>query len=191
MSDDTDIGAFFFDLADPGCYIVAERILGELPVVAEWQPVHAADLGIEIPEPDRSTLDDAIVGLGLQPLRLPRQWPPDSREAMLAATFARGGGRTVAFSLAAFRQAFAAGRELGDRDTVLIAAAAAEMHPRAVLKAIGMRSVRDGLSATGERARAAGVSQLPALWLGERVLQGPEALDLALTQVATGCAGAA
>ena len=48
---------------------------------------------------------------------------------MLAATYAKQFGRAVAFSLAAFRQAFAGGRDLGDEITVLIAAAACEMHP--------------------------------------------------------------
>ena len=49
---------------------------------------------------------------------------------MLVATYAKQIGRAVAFSLAAFRQAFAGGRDLGERDNVLIAAAACEMHPR-------------------------------------------------------------
>ncbi len=43
----------------------------------------------------------------------------------------------MAFSLAAFRQAFAGGRDLEQEGTVLIAAAACEMHPAAVLKGIG------------------------------------------------------
>ena len=59
---------------------------------------------------------------------------------MRAATYAKQIGRTVAFALAAFRQAFAGGRAL-DADNVLIAAAACEMHPAAVLKAIELRSV--------------------------------------------------
>ena len=53
---------------------------------------------------------------------------------MLAATYAKQIGRAVAFSLAAFRQAYAAGRDLGDPDTVMLAAAACEMHPAAVTK---------------------------------------------------------
>ena len=64
---------------------------------------------------------------------------------MLAATYAKQIGRAVAFSLAAFRQAFAGGRDLGDQDTVLIAAAACEMHPAAVLKGIRLRSVSAAL----------------------------------------------
>ena len=71
---------------------------------------------------------------------------------MLVATYAKRIGRAVAFSLAAFRQAFAGGRDLGDESTVLIAAAACEMHPTAVLKGIGLRSVARGARAAGERA---------------------------------------
>ncbi len=88
---------------------------------------------------------------------------------MLAATYAKRVGRAVAFSLAAFRQAFAGGRDLGDRDTVLIAAAACEMHPTAVLKGISLRSVREALKRAGARARAAGVESLPAIQIGDRI----------------------
>jgi predicted DsbA family dithiol-disulfide isomerase len=82
---------------------------------------------------------------------------------MLAATYAKRAGRIVAFSLAAFRQAFAAGRDLGDLDTVLIAAAACELHPKALLKAIELRSVAQALEAATNGARAAGVESLPAI----------------------------
>ena len=44
-------------------------------------------------------------------------FPPDTEWAMLVATYAKQVGRVVAYSLAAFRQAFAAGRDLGERDT--------------------------------------------------------------------------
>jgi predicted DsbA family dithiol-disulfide isomerase len=82
---------------------------------------------------------------------------------MLAATYAKRIGRTVAFSLAAFRQAFAGGRDLGDRDTLLIAGAACEMHPAALLKALELRSVADALGQANARAAAAGVETLPAI----------------------------
>ena len=76
---------------------------------------------------------------------------------MLAATYAKHIGRAVAFSLARFRQEFAGGRDLGDDSTVLIAAAACEMHPTAVLKGIGLRSVTDGLCrAASARGRGRG-----------------------------------
>ena len=62
-------------------------------------------------------------------------------------------GSAVAFSLAAFRQAFAGGRDLSDPDNVLIAAAACELHPRAVLKGDREQSVKDALR-TGDRGGA-------------------------------------
>jgi predicted DsbA family dithiol-disulfide isomerase len=82
---------------------------------------------------------------------------------MLAATYAKRIGRGVAFSAAAFRQAFAGGRDLGEKETVLIAGAACEMHPSALLKAIALRSTAQALAEAGARARALGVSKLPAV----------------------------
>jgi 2-hydroxychromene-2-carboxylate isomerase len=176
---------FYYDLADPWSYLVAERILGALPVMCEWEPVHGPQLGWTVPDVDAEALAAALAAHDMQPLRLPRQWPPDSRLAMLTATFAKGGGKTVAFSLAAFRQAFAGGRDLGDEGTVLLAAAACEMHPRAVLKATGLRSVSHSLAEATARAREAGVSDLPAIALGAEVFSGADALEGALARLAT------
>jgi hypothetical protein len=175
-------GRFLFDLGDPSCYLVAERILGELPVVAEWEPVLAADLDPPWcpPPPDPARLGARVAAQGLLSLRLPATWPPDSALAMRTAAFARSGGKTVAFALAAFRQAFAGGRDLGETETVLLAAAAAELHPRAVLTGVQLQSVRSALSQAGQRARADGVTRLPAIVYGDRVFQGPDALDEAL-----------
>ena len=98
----------------------------------------------------------------MQPLRWPDPFPADSEWAMLVATYAKQIGRAVAFSLAAFRQAFAAGRDLGERDTVLLAAAACEMHPAAVIKGAELRGTRERLEAAeaeaarGRRARGPG-----------------------------------
>jgi 2-hydroxychromene-2-carboxylate isomerase len=130
-------------------------------------------------DPERMRIERSAANLGLQPVRWPARWPPQSREAMLAATYAKRVGRTVAFSLAAFRQAFAAGRDLGAQETVLIAGAACEMHPVALLKGIGLRSVADALARAGARARAAGVKSLPAIQLHDRVFEGDRAMQQA------------
>jgi 2-hydroxychromene-2-carboxylate isomerase len=179
---------FYYDLGDPWSYVVAERILSELPELAEWQPVHGAQLGWTAPELDADALGAAVAEYRLQPLRLPSCWPPNTRLAMLAATFAKSGGRTVGFSLAAFRQAFAGGRDLGDEATVLIAAAAAEMHPRSVLAAVGMRSVAAALRRAGDRALEAGVCALPAIDVGDELFSGPDALERATTALLEGVA---
>ena len=72
---------------------------------------------------------------------------------MLAATYAKSIGRTVAFSLAAFRQCFGAARPVDEEDTILLAAAACEMHPRAVLQALEMKSTQQSLTAAGAALR--------------------------------------
>jgi 2-hydroxychromene-2-carboxylate isomerase len=175
---------FYFDLGSPGCYLVAERIMSELGAIPEWEPVHGAALGWPEPAPDADALAMAIAHHGLQPLRLPRTWPPDTELAMLAATFAKQIGRAVAYSQAAFRQAFAGGRDLADEGTVLIAAAACEMHPTAVIKGVGTRSVKQGLARAGERALAAGATGLPAIAAGGRVHCGEGALEAAAAALA-------
>jgi 2-hydroxychromene-2-carboxylate isomerase len=180
---------FYYDLASPDCYLAAERIRAELPVVCEWEPVHAASLGL--PDGgvtlDREALAGAAAALELLPLRIPAAWPPDSALAMRVATYAKGAGKSIAFSLAAFRQAFAGGRDLSDEATVLLAAAACEIHPAAALKGAGLRSTARALEATGERARAAGVTALPAFALGGGVtLCGPHALDDAVAALDSG-----
>ncbi|MGH2915716.1 MAG: DsbA family protein [Solirubrobacteraceae bacterium] len=170
---------FYYDLADPQCYLAGEQVMAAVHPAPEWEPVYGAGIGIDVPEIDSARLATAVAAAGLQPLRLPRVWPPDSRLAMLAATFAKRGGRAVAFSLAAFRQAFAGGRDLGDEGTVLIAAAACEIHPKAVLKATGMRSVASAMQDAGRRAQEAGVRALPAVQIGSKLYEGAEAVALA------------
>ena len=170
---------FFYDLADPESYLVAERIMGDLPVVPEWEPVHGVSAGLAGSAADGFDwigFGDRVDAAGLQPLRVPPAWPVDSRVSMLTATYAKNVGRAVAFSLAAFRQVFAGGRDPGDENTALLAAAACEMHPAAVLKALGMKSVVGGLATAGERCQALGVPALPAIAIGEVVFSGPTAL---------------
>jgi 2-hydroxychromene-2-carboxylate isomerase len=170
---------FYYDLADPESYLVAEQVMAELAVVPEWEPVSVQALGLELHPPDLPRLGERVQEIGLQPLRWPYVWPPSNELAFRAATYAKRVGRGVAFSLAAFRQAFAGGRDLGEEGTVLIAAAACEMHPVAMLKGMGLRSVTAAMAAAGERARTAGVDELPAIQAGERVFTGPACLHAA------------
>lgn len=171
---------FYYDLGSPHCYLLAERIMVDLPQVPEWEPVLAADLGLSEPEADRAAIEREAALRDMQPLRWPSTWPPDARTAALAATYAKHIGRAVAFSLACFRQTFAGGRDLGEESTVLIAAAACEMHPSAVLKGIGLRSVTTGLDQATARARAAGVTRLPAIEVSDQVFYGLEDAAAAL-----------
>ena len=189
--------AFYFDLGSPDAYLLAERVLQTMPVATEWIPVLAAGLpGAETYDAFRCQQErdiilggfvDAAARRGLQPLRWPEPFPFDSTLAMHAATYAKQIGRTVAFALAAFRQAFAGGRAL-DADTVLIASAACEMHPAAVLKAVQLRSVRDELERRTAEAAAAGVRDVPAIRVGTEVFHGDAALPSAARAAAAAAA---
>lgn len=156
---------FYYDLGDPVCYLAAEQINSALAVVPEWEPVRLGTLE----ERDRASTERRARELGLQPLRWPHGWPPDTRQAMLAATYAKRIGRAVAFSLAAFRQAFAGGRDLADEDTIVIAGAACEIHPTALLKGIATRSVITALDEATRRARQVGVVTLPSIRIGNEI----------------------
>ena len=152
-------------------------MLGEVP---EWVPVRLDEPGpfrcAEEVAAYQEDVSRAARAQSVQPLRWPEPFPADSEFAMLVATYAKQIGRAVAFSLAAFRQAFAGGRDLGERDTVLLAAAACEMHPVAVIKGAELRGTRERLEAASAEARAAGVRDVPAVVTADgRVLEVPAA----------------
>jgi 2-hydroxychromene-2-carboxylate isomerase len=155
-SSTADQHRFFFDFADPTAYLEAERLRTEDPSV-EWVPVLAppAYRCAEEVASMREDVERGAAAMGLQAVRWPDPFPFDSELAMLAATYAKQIGRAVAFSLAAFRQAYAAGRALDAIDNIVIAAAACEMHPRAVLKALETRSIREALERSTDEAHAA------------------------------------
>jgi len=174
--------AFYFDFTSPDAYLAAERVIQTLPFVAEWIPIRAPrawDDGFRCAEERdiaRLEVERVAASRQLQALR----WPPafDSELALRAATYAKQIGRVVAFGLAAFRQAYAGGADLGDTDVVLIAASACEMHPRAVLQAIERDTVGRVLDAATELAVARGVRACPTVWTpGGDLLEGDAALD--------------
>lgn len=178
---------FYFDLASPLAYLAAEEIPRLLPA-ADWLPVLERDLPGAVSGPAgafrceneeqicRAAIERRAQQLGLQPLRWPADFPFDSERAMQVATYARSIGRGIPFARAAFRQAFAGGHSLGDVDFVLIAAAACEMHPRAVLQSAGRPAVHEELERATAQAQEAGVASLPAVQLDGRIFEGDGAL---------------
>jgi len=178
--------AFYFDLASPLAYLAAERILhvlgGRARINAEWQPVLARELSGD-ESFDMTMIEHAARAQGLQPLKWPSPFPFDSALAMRVATYAKSIGRTVPFAQAAFRQAFAGGADLEQIDFVLIAAAACEMHPTAVLAAAKLRSVAEQLSTATALAARAGVTDVPAVRIAERVFVGERSVEDAAAHV--------
>ena len=173
--------AFYFDLSSPEAYLAAERVLRVVPQPCEWIPVALPfEPGFRCAEEAdifRLEIERRAANEGLQPVRWPDPFPFDSDLAQRAATFVKGSGKVVGFAQAAFRQAFAGGRQLGDPDTVMIAAAAVEMHPRALLVGTETAGTRRRLEEATVTARARGVTSTPAIWTGHQVLHGEDALE--------------
>ena len=185
---------FFFDLGSAYAYLAAERVnamfaeaVGEPPV---WEPVLLGGLFKRFGRDSWANGPGRADGIaeverragerGLPPLRWPDPFPGNTLFAMRVATYAKQIGRTVSFSLAAFRQAFAAGRDLTDPDSVLVAAAAAEIHPRAVTAAVERDSVKSALRDATERAGDLGVRGVPSLVVGDEVFWGDDRLERAV-----------
>jgi 2-hydroxychromene-2-carboxylate isomerase len=185
---------FYFDLGSPYSYLAAERIHRVLPVVPVWQPILLGGIWQQSGGSSWGTTDGRGEGIaeverrareyGLMPVKWPDGWPNNTLQAMRAATFAQQVGRTVAFSLAAFRQAFAGGRDLSDLDNILIAAAACELHPNAVLKAIEMQSTKDRLRAATQEAYERGVRGVPTVAIGSDLFWGDDRLEEAAAALA-------
>jgi 2-hydroxychromene-2-carboxylate isomerase len=185
---------FYFDLGSPYAYLTAERISGiftdaelEQP---EWQPILLGGLFRELGRdswgngPGRAEgmaeVERRAAAYGLPPIVWPQPWPGDGLFAMRVATFAKQTGRTVSFALAGFRQAFAAGRDLGAPENVLIAAAACELHPRALIKAVETKAVKGSLREATEQAARRGVFGVPSLVVGDEVFWGDDRLEEAV-----------
>jgi 2-hydroxychromene-2-carboxylate isomerase len=189
---------FYYDFNSPYSYLAAERISGlfaeaelEQP---EWQPISFGhllqttgrrpwSLPPEGPDPDHlAEIQRRADERGLPKVVYPQGWPIDnySLNPVRAAVYAKESGRVVSFSLACFRQVFAAGRDMSDVDNVLVAAAACELHPNAVLKGIETKSVKDKLRAATDEALERGVEGIPTVAVGERLFWGDDKLEEAV-----------
>jgi 2-hydroxychromene-2-carboxylate isomerase len=189
---------FYYDFNSPYSYLAAERISGlfaeaelEQP---EWQPISFGHIlkttgrrpwSLPPEGPDPGHLEEVqrrADERGLPEVVYPDGWPIDnySLNPVRAAVYAKESGRVVSFSLACFRQVFAAGRDMSDVDNVLVAAAACELHPNAVMKGIETKSVKDKLRAATDEALARGVEGIPTVAVGDRLFWGDDRLEEAV-----------
>ncbi len=185
---------FYFDLGSPFAYLTAERISGLFTEAGleqpEWQPILLGGLFQRFDRdswakgPGRAEgmadIERRASAYGLPPIVWPDPWPGNTLGAMRVATFAKQTGRTVSFALAAFRQAFAAGRDLTDPDNVLVAAAACELHPKALTKAVQTEIVKNALREATDEAAERGVFGVPSLVVGGEVFWGDDRVEEAV-----------
>ncbi|HYZ27461.1 MAG TPA: DsbA family protein [Thermoleophilaceae bacterium] len=181
---------FYYDFNSPYAWLAAERVNSVLPVPPVWQPVSFGHIlkasGREPWSLNEQTRREGVAEIerraaerGLPAPRWIDGWPlaTYSLLPLRAAIFAQQAGRAVSFSLAAFRQFFAAGRTLAELDNVLIAAAASELHPRAVTKGIESQSVKDALRAATDEAIVLGVAGVPTVVIGDQLFWGDDKLE--------------
>jgi 2-hydroxychromene-2-carboxylate isomerase len=182
---------FYYDLGSPYAYLAAERIHGVFDEAGApppaWQPIllgglfkrFGRDSWANGPgrEEGMREVERRAQAYGLPPIRWPDPWPGNYLFAMRVATFANEIGRGVSLPLAAFRQHFAAGRDLADPDNVLIAAASAELHPRALSVAVERDSIKAALRDATQAAGGAGVTGVPSVVVAGRVFWGDDRLE--------------
>ena len=193
----SDRPVFYYDFNSPYSWLAAERVNHVLPVPPVWQPVsfgHILQASGREPwsfhEPTRSEgmleVERRAAERGLPAPRWIEGWPVGTYSLLplRAAVFAQQAGRAVSFSLAAFRQFFAAGRTLAELDNVLIAAAASELHPRAVTKGVESKLVKDALRQATDEAIALGVPGVPTVAIGDELFWGDDKLEQAAAALA-------
>ena len=189
-----DPARFYYDLRSPDAWLAAERIVEVLGEVPEFVPVDLGGLAAGDVGPFRCAIEvDAhfedvrrrAEAYGVLAPRPPAAFPfDDVRFALLAATYAKQIGKVVAFSLACFRQVFNAGRDLGDRDTVFLAGAAAEIHPAALAKGAELKGTTERLRVATAAAAEAGVLDVPAVVVDGRTFHGDAELERAAEALA-------
>ena len=185
-----DRPVFYYDFNSPYAWLAAERVNHVLPVPPIWQPVSFGHIlqatGREpwsFHEPTKSEgiaeVERRAAERGLPAPRWIDGWPLGTYSLLplRAAIFAAQAGKAISFSLAAFRQFFAAGRTLAEIDNVLIAAAACELHPRAVIKGVESKTVKDGLRDATQEAIARGVYGVPTVAVGDELFWGDDRLE--------------
>ena len=187
---------FFYDFYSPYSYLAAERVNSLLPVVPEWRPISFGHILKQSgrrpwsfePGEERDAhwkeIEARAAERGLPAVKQPSGWPIDTYSVIgvRAATFAKRSGRAVAYSLALFRQIFAAGRTL-DEETILIAGAACELHPNALLKGVESRAVKDELVQATTEAYELGVRGVPTLAIDGELFWGDDRLEEAAAAV--------
>ncbi|HEU4980162.1 MAG TPA: DsbA family protein [Solirubrobacterales bacterium] len=190
---------FYYDFSSPYSYLAAERISGLFAEAGveqpEWQPISfghvlkktgrrpwsfEGDKNADLAEIQRRANER-----GLPEVRYPEGWPIEnySLNPVRAAIYAKESGRVVSFSLACFRQVFAAGRDMSEIDNVLVAAAACELHPKAVLKGIETQSVKDRLRAATDEALSLGLEGIPTVAVGDELFWGDDRLEEAVEAI--------
>ena len=187
---------FYYDLGSPYAYLTAERIPDVLPAEPRWQPIllgavfkavgrSSWALG-EGREAGMAEVERRAARAGLPPVRWPEPWPGNTLTAMRSATWAQEAGFGTEFARAAFRLAYAEGRDLSLPEEVLAAAERCGADPDDVRRAVESPEVKGRLRAATDDAVARGVTGVPTVAVGERLFWGDDRLEDAAHELEAG-----
>jgi 2-hydroxychromene-2-carboxylate isomerase len=179
----------YFDLGSPYSYLTVARARAVLGAEPELAPILAGAIfaargrgsWFATDERDANVADiERRARLcGLPEMAWPPEEPPHTLDAMRAAVWAARRGRLPEFALAAFRVAFAGGRDLRDREALRAAAEAAGLPAAGLDAAVADPSVKAELRERTDAAWALGVRGVPTIAAGGELYFGDDRLEQA------------
>jgi 2-hydroxychromene-2-carboxylate isomerase len=181
---------FFFDYASPYSYLacnqveaVAQRTGAEL----RWRPFL---LGAVFKATGNNTptlvpakgvyigkdLQDWVSYLGLPALVLPESFPINSLKANRLALVAAEQGKVAAFSHAAYRAAFAEGKDLSDPKVLAEVARGVGLDADKALAQLESQELKDALRRNTDEALSRGAFGAPTFFVGDDMFFGNDRL---------------
>jgi 2-hydroxychromene-2-carboxylate isomerase len=174
--------SFYFDLASPWTYLVAERVERRFAGV-RWQPVVPDVLAPEDRDDmARCAVEERAAELRM-PLVWPESWPNAGRRALRVASLAAERRRAGPFVLAASRLAFCGGYDVDDPEILAEASAAAGLGLAECLQAAGDKRRDGALEQAALRLLSQGADTLPVLVVGRALFCGEHRLAEAAAAV--------
>jgi 2-hydroxychromene-2-carboxylate isomerase len=181
----------YYDLASPYAYLAVARAADVLRAPPRLQPVLAGAIfahrgwGSWAHTPEREArvaeIEARARRYGLPPIAWPPGWPMNALQAMRAATWAQRLGRGEAFAHAAYRAAFAEGRDLAQAAELRAVAAGVGLPAGGLDVALGDPEIKAALRGATDAAIERGVRGVPTLATEDgRLLFGDDRLEDAL-----------
>ncbi|HEY5053688.1 MAG TPA: DsbA family protein [Solirubrobacterales bacterium] len=183
----------FYDLGSPYAYLAVERAVAVLGFEPRLEPVLVGGIftlrghGSWSQTPDRAgriaEVEARAERYGLAPLRWPSGWPDNTLKAMRAVVWAEliGGGQR--FARAAFKAAFAEGRDLSELEVLIAIADSVGLPSEDLSGAIEELAIKDALKQATTRAWERGVVGVPCIEVGKKVFYGDDQLDFAAAKL--------
>lgn len=186
-----DRAVFYYDFNSPYAWLAAERVNQVMPTPPIWRPISFSHVLKHNQRLPWSLSDERDAGIeeverraserGLPKIRWPEGWPANTipMAGLRAATFAADIGKSISFSLAAFRQTFLAARPMNELDNVLIAGAACELHPNAIKAALARDAIKQKLTDNTNEAIELGIHGVPTVAVKGDLFWGDDQLEAA------------